>query len=82
MIETEGLTQVVETEEGGMLFPIRILTDLTVWLGNNGVVFHSDARVGDVDPEAGTIVANGQTHRADRIVICAGAWVNKITPLA
>ena len=81
MIETEGLTRVVETEEGGMLFPIRILTDLTVWLGNNGVVFHSDARVGEVDPEAGTIVANGQTHRADRIVIAAGAWVNKITPL-
>ncbi|MBP0617400.1 NAD(P)/FAD-dependent oxidoreductase [Jiella mangrovi] len=81
MIETDGLTRVVETEEGGMLFPIRILTDLTVWLGNQGVVFHSDARVSDIDPEAGTLVANGQTHRADRIVIAAGAWVNKLTSL-
>lgn len=80
MIETKGLMRVVETEEGGMLFPIRILTDLTVWLGNQGVVFHSDARVSDIDPEAGTLHANGQTHRADRIVIAAGAWVNKLTP--
>ncbi|TFF17205.1 FAD-dependent oxidoreductase [Jiella endophytica] len=81
MVETQDLTRVVETTEGGMLFPIRILTDLTVWLGNNGVTFHSDARVSDIDPEAGTLVANGETHRADRIVIAAGAWVNKLTPL-
>ncbi|MBO0902743.1 NAD(P)/FAD-dependent oxidoreductase [Jiella sonneratiae] len=81
MIETKGLTQVVETEEAGMLFPIRILTDLTVWLGNAGVAFHADARVEAVDPEAGTVVANGETHRADRVVIAAGAWVNKLTPL-
>ena len=81
MIETRSLARCVETEEGGMLFPIRILTDLTVWLGNEGVVFNSDARVSDVDPEAGTLAANGQTHRADKIVIAAGAWVNKLTPL-
>ncbi|MCB8836443.1 FAD-binding oxidoreductase [Aurantimonas sp. VKM B-3413] len=81
MIETKSLARCVETEEGGMLFPIRILTDLTVFLGNAGVSFHADARVSDVDPEAGTLVANGEIHRADRIVIAAGAWVNKITPV-
>ncbi|MEX6506709.1 NAD(P)/FAD-dependent oxidoreductase [Jiella sp. M17.18] len=81
MIETKSLARCVETEEGGMLFPIRILTDLTVWLGNQGVVFHADARVSDIDPEAGTLVANGETYRADRIVIAAGAWVNKLTPV-
>ena len=81
MVETNGLSRVVETEGGGMLFPIRILTDLTVWLGNQGVVFHSDARVSDIDPEAGTLHAKGATHRADRIVIAAGAWVNKLTGL-
>ncbi|MCE7030122.1 NAD(P)/FAD-dependent oxidoreductase [Jiella avicenniae] len=80
MIETTSLARCVETDEGGMLFPIRILTDLTVWLGNQGVTFHSEARVSEVDPEAGTLVANGETHRADRIVIAAGAWVNKLTP--
>jgi sarcosine oxidase/sarcosine oxidase subunit beta len=81
MIETKNLTRVVETEDGGMLFPIRILTDLTVTLGNRGVVFHADSRVTEVDPEAGTVVANGHTFRADQVVICAGAWVNKLTPL-
>ena len=80
MIETQSLTRCVETDEGGMLFPIRILTDLTVWLGNQGVTFHAEMRVSEVDPEAGTLVANGETHRADRIVIAAGAWVNKLTP--
>lgn len=81
MVETDGLTRAVETDEGGMLFPIRILTDLTVALGNRGVGFHSDTRVTAVDPDAGLVVANGRDHRADRVVVAAGAWVNKLTPL-
>lgn len=81
MIETRDLTRVVETDEGGMLFPIRILTDLAVALGNRGVVFHSDSRVTHIDPEAGLVVANGREHRADRVVVAAGAWVNKLTPV-
>ena len=81
MVETEGLTRLVETDQGGMLFPIRSLTDLVVALGNRGVRFHSDTRVTDVDPDAGTVVADGREHRADRVVVAAGAWVNKLTPL-
>ena len=81
MVETEGLTRAVETDAGGMLFPIRILTDLVVTLGNRGVRFHSDARVSTVDPDAGTVVANDREHRADHVVVAAGAWVNKLTPL-
>lgn len=81
MVETAGLTRAVETDEGGMLFPIRILTDLVVALGNRGVTFHSDARVTAVDPDAGLVVANGREHRADRVVIAAGAWLEKLTPV-
>lgn len=81
MIETEHLTRVVETADGGMLFPIRILTDLTVLLGNRGVVFHADSRVSEIDPESGLVVAEGRQHRADHVVIAAGAWVNKLTPI-
>jgi glycine/D-amino acid oxidase-like deaminating enzyme len=81
MIETRGLTRCVETEDGGMLFPIRILTDLVVTLGNKAVVFHPYSRVTEVDPEAGRVVANGVEHKGDFVVIAAGAWVNKITPL-
>ncbi|MDF2997117.1 MAG: dependent oxidoreductase [Xanthobacteraceae bacterium] len=81
MVETRGLTRAVETDEGGMLFPIRILTDLTVTLGNRGVRFHVDSRVAEVDPDAGLVVAGGREFRADHVVIAAGAWVNKLTPL-
>ncbi|GLK86188.1 NAD(P)/FAD-dependent oxidoreductase [Ancylobacter defluvii] len=81
MVETAGLTRAIETDDGGMLFPIRILTDLTVTLGARGVRFYADSRVTEVDPEAGTVVANGAEHRADHVVIAAGAWVNKLTPL-
>ncbi|MDQ0511568.1 NAD(P)/FAD-dependent oxidoreductase [Ancylobacter amanitiformis] len=81
MVQTEGLTRAVETDEGGMLFPIRILTDLVVMLGNRGVRFHADSRVEEVDPEAGRVVANGREYRADHVVIAAGAWVNALTPL-
>lgn len=81
MIRTDDLARVVETDDGGMLFPIRILTDLVVTLGNRGVVFHSDSRVSDVDPDAGTLVVNGTERRADFVVVAAGAWVNAITPI-
>ncbi|MBS7542751.1 NAD(P)/FAD-dependent oxidoreductase [Ancylobacter oerskovii] len=81
MVRTDGLTRAVETDDGGMLFPIRILTDLTVTLGARGVRFFADSRVSEVDPEAGKVVANGREHRADHVVIAAGAWVNKLTPL-
>jgi sarcosine oxidase/sarcosine oxidase subunit beta len=79
VVRTEGLTRTVETDAGGMLFPIRILTELTVALGHRGVQFHAESRVTAVDPEAGIVVANGREHRADHVVVAAGAWVNKLT---
>jgi glycine/D-amino acid oxidase-like deaminating enzyme len=81
VIRTDGITRCIEAADGGMLFPIRILTDLVVTLGNKGVVFHPYSRVAEVDPEAGRLVANGAEHRADFIVVAAGAWVNKLTDL-
>lgn len=78
MLRAEGVTQAVETE-GGMLFPIRILTDLTVALGARGVALHADTEVTEIDPEAGVVVAGGREHRADRVVVAAGAWVNRVT---
>lgn len=79
MIKVDGITRVTETDHAGMLFPIRILTDLAVYLGNQGVALHAYSKVTEVDPEAGTVVVNGETHRADRVVVAAGAWVNGLT---
>lgn len=81
MVEPEGLTRVVETGRGGVLFPIRILTDLVVMLARNGVCFHAGSRVAEVDPDAGRLVTDeGGVYRGDAVVIAAGAWVNKLVP--
>ena len=39
MVIPDGLLRVVSTQGAGMLFPVRILTDLVVLLGRLGVVF-------------------------------------------
>ena len=55
MIATDGLTGAYEAEGAGVLFPIRILTDLVVHLASRGVRFHAGARVDAVDPETATV---------------------------
>ena len=50
-----------EAEGAGVLFPIRILTDLVVHLASRGVRFHAGARVDAVDPEDTATIA-GLAH--------------------
>lgn len=80
MIETAGLTRAVETDGGGVLFPIRILTDLVRTLGAMGVKFHPKHRVTAIDTDRGAVVANGRTFEADHVVVAAGAWLTKLFP--
>jgi sarcosine oxidase/sarcosine oxidase subunit beta len=81
MMETAGLTRAVETERGGILFPIRIMTDLVVALARDGVRLHGDTRVAAIDPETATVItATGERHRGDAVAIAAGAWVNNLVP--
>ena len=80
MVRTDGLLRVVETDGAGMLFPIRILTDLTVLLGRLGVVMHSNVLVSEVDPERGRLVADGVTYEGDWVVVAAGAWADRLVP--
>jgi sarcosine oxidase/sarcosine oxidase subunit beta len=80
MVNPKGVGRVVETEGAGMLFPIRILTDLVVLLGRMGVELHAGARVTEVDPEAGTLVADGRVHGGDVVVVAAGAWADRLVP--
>ncbi len=80
MIRAEGLTRAAAFGGAGVLFPIRILTDLVVHLAARGIIFHQGAEVTAVDPEAGRLVAGGQTHSADHVVIAAGAWVTRLLP--
>ena len=80
MIETDGLTGAYEAEGAGVLFPIRILTDLVVHLASRGVRFHAGARVTAVDPETATVVVGPERHRGDNVVVAAGAWVDQLVP--
>lgn len=80
MIETEGLLRAVETDGTGLLFPIRILTDLVVRLIRLGVVLHANCPVTEVDVEAGRIVAGGKSHAGDRVVIATGPWIDRLVP--
>jgi len=80
MVRPEGLERVVSTDGAGMLFPIRILTDLVVLLGKLGVALRTGALVSEVDPERGRVVAGGVVHEADMVVVAAGAWADRLVP--
>lgn len=80
MVRADGLQRVVETDGAGMLFPARILTDLVVLLSRLGVRLHAGVRVTEVDPDAGRLVADGQEHAGDVVVIAAGAWADRLLP--
>ena len=80
MVNAGKLLRVVETDGAGMLFPIRILTDLTVLLGRLGVRMRTGAQVSEVDPERGRLVANGALHEGDMVVVAAGAWADRLVP--
>ncbi len=80
MMLTEGLQRVVSTDGAGMLFPVRILTDLVVLLGRLGVRLRAGTLVSEVDPERGRVVADGAAHEGDVVVVAAGAWADRLVP--
>lgn len=80
MVQSAGLERVVSTDGAGMLFPIRILTDLVVLLGRLGVRLRTGTLVSEVDPERGRVVADGVTHEGDVVVVAAGAWADRLVP--
>jgi sarcosine oxidase/sarcosine oxidase subunit beta len=80
MINPEGVTHVLETEGGGMLFPNRIMSDLIALLGRRGVGLHAYAKVGSIDPDRATITVGGETIGADAVAVAAGAWVDRLVP--
>jgi glycine/D-amino acid oxidase-like deaminating enzyme len=80
MVDPNGLLRVVETEGAGMLFPVRILTDLVVLLGRLGVTLRTGIHVDEVDAEHGRVHAGGVTYEGDVVVVAAGAWADRLVP--
>lgn len=81
MVSQDDLVAGYRTEGAGMLFPARILLDLVVKLAADGVALHANARVDSIDPESASVVVGGSRISGDRLVIAAGAWVNKLLDL-
>jgi glycine/D-amino acid oxidase-like deaminating enzyme len=80
MIRPDGLTRVVETAGGGILYPIRILTDLVKLLAARGVALHPHTQVEAVDLESGTVQTRDGIMRGDAVVVTAGAWAARLLP--
>jgi glycine/D-amino acid oxidase-like deaminating enzyme len=80
MLELDGLTGAYAAEGAGMLFPIRILTDLVMHLASRGVRFRPGCHVDAIDPERATVTVDGQRHGGDMLVVAAGAWVDRLVP--
>ncbi len=81
MVAQDGLVAGYRAEGSGMLFPARILLDLVVRLAASGVVLHANTRVDAVDPEHARLTVGGRSFAGDRLVVAAGAWVNRLLDL-
>jgi sarcosine oxidase len=67
--------------EGGALPCRKIAAGLANWLRNSGVNVYENSKVVAIDEGLGEIaLESGETMRADRIVVAAGAWVLKLLP--
>jgi glycine/D-amino acid oxidase-like deaminating enzyme len=80
MLQRRGVHEIVEFGGAGLLFPRPILDGLATWLTHSGAILHAGARVDAVDPDLGRVVADGQTHAADVVIVATGVWVARIEP--
>lgn len=75
-----GVSTAFRAGGAGILFAERIMRDLAAWLAAAGVTFHPLSQVEQIDPERGTLRANGRSHSADQVVVSAGAWIAELLP--
>jgi len=80
MLQPEGISRTLEVKRSGMLFNIRIMTDLVVHLSRLGTRFHTNVAVTDVRPDRGEVSVGGRTYAADVVVVTAGAWFDRLLP--
>lgn len=67
--------------EGGALHCRKIAAGIADWLRKNGAAVYENSKVTAIDVDEGEVrLAGGETLRADRIVVAAGAWVLKLFP--
>lgn len=79
-VRLDNVESAFRAEGSGMLFAERIVRDLAALVAAEGAELHPHSLVSDIDPEAGTLVANRKTFSADLIVVATGAWLGETLP--
>jgi sarcosine oxidase len=80
-LQPNGFRYAFFSPEGGALHCRKIAAGLVRWLGARGANIYDSSKVVSVDAAAGSVeLEGGETMRADRIVVAAGAWVLKLFP--
>lgn len=81
MLKGDGLADAYYCPSGGLLFAEAIIAALTVHLRDRGVTFLTNAAVRGIDAAAGAVtLADGTRLEADRVLVAAGAWTNRLLP--
>jgi sarcosine oxidase len=65
---------------GGPLFADRIVTALHRLCESQGVRIHPHCPVTAIDNDGSVRTASGETLRADRVIVAAGAWLPRLLP--
>src|SRR5262245_15050830 len=81
-IDAAGVERAFWIDTGGVLFAQDIVAALARHLAHRpGVKLHTGTAVRAVDLEHGRITTTaGATHAGDRVVVAAGAWVERLLP--
>jgi glycine/D-amino acid oxidase-like deaminating enzyme len=81
-LETSGVERAFWISSGGVLFAQDIVAGLAQHLARQPTVtLHPGTKVRSVDLDRARLVTEaGADHRADCIVVSAGAWVNRLVP--
>jgi glycine/D-amino acid oxidase-like deaminating enzyme len=81
LIDAEQVDYALYSPSAGALFADAIAVDLTHWLAEAGVDLRPGTEVASIDPDCGTVtLASGENLLADRVVVTAGAWTDRLLP--
>jgi sarcosine oxidase len=80
-LQADGMRYAYVSPEGGALHCRRIAAGMADWLRSEGADVRENTRVTTLDAQGGAVtLEGGEVLVADRVVVCAGAWVTKLFP--
>jgi sarcosine oxidase subunit beta len=81
MLDPQGVAQAFYCPSGGVLRAREIVAALAAHLRERGVAVQTEARVVALDRDRAQLrFANGETLAADRVLVTAGPWTERLLP--